>query len=344
MKDSGVHRFCKLLMVFALCGLLAGIARADTLHLTDGTTVSGEVATMDDKGVVVKQADGTFTDHIPWNKLTQEDLRTFEQNPKAAAFVEPWIELTQADKAERTKIEVKDFPHPQRPAKGSLIGGLTTSGLGVFMLLVLYGANIYAAYEISIFRARPAGVVCGVAAVLPVIGPIIFLSMQPALNQATAKPVEEWQPPTEEYAEAAAAAPGAAAPAQAAGTRPASRPAAPGETPAEAEAPLETYATEPAAPAGPALPPTKTFLRGQYTFNRRFFETQMPSFFGVARAGADKDMVLYIRAARGAYVGQRIPRIAANELHLQVQKQNASEEVVIPFVEIQEVQLKHKDA
>jgi len=40
----------------------------------------------------------------------------------------------------------------------------------------------------------------------------------------------------------------------------------------------------------------------------------------------------------------RITRIAANELHLQVQKGHASEEVMIPFIEIQEVRLKHKDA
>ena len=44
-------------------------------------------------------------------------------------------------------------------------------------MLLLYAANIYAGYEISIFRARPPALVCGVSAVLPLIGPIIFLSM-----------------------------------------------------------------------------------------------------------------------------------------------------------------------
>jgi hypothetical protein len=43
-------------------------------------------------------------------------------------------------------------------------------------------------------------------------------------------------------------------------------------------------------------------------------------------------------------VGQRISRIAANDIHLTVQKGPVSEEVMVPFTEIQEIQLKHKDA
>jgi len=83
--------------------------------------------------------------------------------------------------------------------------------------------------------------------------------------------------------------------------------------------------------------------RGQFTFNRRFFETKFPGFFAVVRRDADKDMVLVIKAARGLFVGQRITRIAANDLHLQVTKGHASEEVMIPFVEMQEIRLQHKD-
>jgi hypothetical protein len=55
-------------------------------------------------------------------------------------------------------------------------------------------------------------------------------------------------------------------------------------------------------------------------------------------------MVLVIKSARGHYIGQRIARIASNDLHLQVQRGPASEEVMIPFAEIQVIQLKHKDA
>jgi hypothetical protein len=64
----------------------------------------------------------------------------------------------------------------------------------------------------------------------------------------------------------------------------------------------------------------------------------------VVRRDADKDLVLVIKSARGEYIGQRISRIAANDMHLQVQRGPATEEVMIPFTEIKEVQIKHKDA
>jgi hypothetical protein len=92
------------------------------------------------------------------------------------------------------------------------------------------------------------------------------------------------------------------------------------------------------------LPPTTKYQRGQFTFNRRFFETKFPGFFGVVRRDADRDMVLVIKSARGEYVGQRISRIAANDFHLQVQRGAATEEIMIPFQDIQEIVLKHKDA
>ncbi len=188
--------------------------------------------------------------------------------------------------------------------------------MGIFILLLLYAANIYAGYEIAIFRAQPTGMVCGTAAVLPFIGPIIFLSMPTKLKHAAAA-VEE--APPDENLETAIAVEQTAASENAA-------------TGGQAAAPAVT------------LPPTRTFPRGQYTFNRRFFETQLPGFFAVMRPEADKEMVLTIKASRGTHTVQRISRISPNELYIQVQKGHASEEIVIPFIEIQEVQLKHKDA
>jgi len=93
-----------------------------------------------------------------------------------------------------------------------------------------------------------------------------------------------------------------------------------------------------------ALPPTQTFPRGQFTFNRRFFETKFPGFFTMVRREADKELVLILKSARGEHAAQRITRVGPNELHIQVQTGHVSEEVMIPFIEIQEVVLKHKDA
>ena len=69
----------------------------------------------------------------------------------------------------------------------------------------------------------------------------------------------------------------------------------------------------------------------------------MPGFFAIVRPEADKDTVLSIKSTRGNYIAQRICRISANELHVQVQKDSASQEIGVPFIEIQEVQLRHKD-
>src|SRR5258708_40265870 len=96
-------------------------------------------------------------------------------------------------------------------------------------------------------------------------------------------------------------------------TQPATRPAAPeavnpmqGDTaPQQHPAGLRLADTAPAptlaqsaatAEAKPTLPATQTFSRGQFTFNRRFIETKFADFFGVVRHGADKDMVLIVKA------------------------------------------------
>ena len=86
------------------------------------------------------------------------------------------------------------------------------------------------------------------------------------------------------------------------------------------------------------------YTRGEFTLNRRFFETKFPGFFRVVPSEAEKELVIVIKAVRGEYVGKRISRISSNEMHVQLQSGNASAEVMIPFVEIQTVQIRHKDA
>jgi len=86
------------------------------------------------------------------------------------------------------------------------------------------------------------------------------------------------------------------------------------------------------------------FARGKFTFNRRFIETKFSGFFGVVRREAEKDLLLTVKAARDEYLVNRISRITGNEMHVEVRKGGASQEVVIPFAEISEMKLKHKDA
>jgi hypothetical protein len=98
------------------------------------------------------------------------------------------------------------------------------------------------------------------------------------------------------------------------------------------------------ANATSSLPSTQVFQRGAFTFNRRFFETKFPGFFGMIRRDSEKEMVLVIKSPRGQFVVQRISRIAANDIHITIQKGAGTEEISIPFADVQEVQLKHKDA
>ncbi len=330
------RRFCLIIAVLILGSFTERVwAAAETFHLVGGESVLGEllVASANDAGVQIKISEGEYK-RVPWANFSQDDLKRISKIPKLAPLVEPFIEITQEEKIKKTEVTIKPWTKLELPPSHSLFGAMFSSGLGVLIILVLYAANIYAGYEISIFRAQPVALVCGVAAILPIIGPIIFLSM-PTKIPARA---ESWEPAP------AAAEPASPTGAPGAGAQPGGLRVA-GAAPAAVEQ-GETGEAQPVAaePAQPALPASTSFKRGQFTFNRRFFETKFPGFFGVVRRDADRDMVLLIKSARGQYIGQRISRIAANDLHLQVEQGGASQEVMIPFQDIQEITLKHKDA
>jgi hypothetical protein len=162
--------------------------------------------------------------------------------------------------------------------------------------------------------------VCGVAAAAPVIGPAVFLAM-PTRRYAAVQETAPAHPPEEvlvaheeDYAES------------------------------DAEAAAGAQEIKHAEPAPPKLPPAITFARGEFTFNRRFFETKMPGFLRLVPGEAEKDMVLLVKSARGDFTGRRITELTQTDLHLQTFKGNATATEVIPFIEIREVQVKHKDA
>ena len=162
-------------------GLLACWLHAETFEVADGQSLSGEAVSFGENGVVIKLDDGSYADRIDWGKLTQDALRKLATNPKAAPFANAYIEPSSEESAAAAKhaeIVIRtDYAKLGQSAKKSFIGALFGSLIGVLCLLLIYGGNIYAAYEVSVFRNRPAALVCGVAAVLPIVGPIIFLCM-----------------------------------------------------------------------------------------------------------------------------------------------------------------------
>jgi hypothetical protein len=320
-----VRKLCCIWVGLCLLGCFAALVHAETFQLNDGRTLSGEVVSFDENGLIVRLPDGKYSEREPWTGFAQADLRKLAENSKITAFVEPFIEITAEERLKRTEVELNPpLQRLQRPPPRSLLGSLFTSSVGVLVLLALYAANLYAAYEVSIFRARPVALVCGVSAVAPLIGPLVFFFMPTAGDQAEAVDA----PPEAPAVIRPFAVPGTHAPAPA----------------REAARGTSVRVAPEAGPATTAIPQTQIFQRGAFTFNRRFFETKFSGFFGVIKRDADKEMVLVIRSARGHFVAQRISRIAANELHVHVQKGSASEEVLIPFSEIQEVQLKHVSA
>jgi hypothetical protein len=310
-------------------GLLASSAGADTFKLLTGETVTGDVmqTTANEQGVRVKTGDGEYKT-VAWASFSQDDLKTLSNNQKLEPFVAPFIEIPPHSKIKRTQPNIKQLPRLERPARQSLLGALSSSALGVLVLLALYAATVFAGYEVAIFRGQTPLLVAGLSAipVLGLVAPIVFLALPGKLKIA---------------AEAAPAAPPAGASPAAAQSEEINPMLVEGVQHPTA---LHMSHAEDADTQKPSMPETLVYQRGEYTFNRRFIETKFAGFFGVVRRDAERDLVLVINSARGLYVGQRISRISANELHLQVQRAHVSEEVMIPFQEIKEIRLQHKDA
>jgi hypothetical protein len=312
-----------------LCGLLAAAA-AGSFPLADGTTVSGDIVSFNDNGIIFRMGDDKYTDRLPWLKFSQDGLKQLAQNPKIDPFVEPFI-VPPVERTPKPEVKVIDMEKTRldRSSPASLFGGLFSSGVGLMVVLLIYAANIYAGYEIARFRARPVAVVMGAAAALPIAGPVIFLSM-PGLRVAVA-PV----------AETPAETPAEGAPVE---NEP-HRFVVPGMKPVEEEIHIVTGSWEAgASPTPPDQPETEIFQRGQFMFNRRFFETKFSGFFGIIRPEADKDKVLQVKTARALFVAERIARIAANEVHFEVLRGGSRQEVMVPFTEIHEIQVKPKNA
>jgi len=158
----------------------------------------------------------------------------------------------------------------------------------------------------------------GVAVVLPILGPIIFLALP-----VRAEPTQA-AAPQPEAAPHTFAVPGPA------------QPVASGIHIVDASWQKDSPAAGQAA--------AQVFQRGQFTFNRRFFETKFAGFFSMIRRESEKNLVLTVKTGRALHVVERISRIATNEMHVEVAKGSAKQEVTVPFAEIVEVQLKPKGA
>ncbi len=308
-----------------ICGFVVATsaAMAGTFPLTDGSKISGSPDSIQDKGVVFQLDGGDLSPRISWDRFTGDALKELMAEAKTEAqreMLRPMIESLPEEVAKRKEISVKPVETPPRPKQATGIFGLFGSPVGWFIMIVLYGANLFAAYEVCIYRRQPLGLVMGLAAIpfLGVVSPIVFGAMK--TQRPPPEPVVV--APTAEEAAAQAEAQAAAI---------------------EEAKVAEAAAQAAAAPSKPVLPEPIVYKRGETSFNRRFFEGKFAGFFRVVPSESEKDLVLAIATARGNFVGRRISKITQTELYLQVTVNNASSEEMIPFTEISEVQVRHKD-
>lgn len=306
----------RVAVLILLLGLGVECAWAQgSFPLLNGEVLSGEPVHFNAQGVIFKRGDNTFTARTSWTNFTEPALKELGKDAKAKPFVDQYLEAAEEEEPDKkaAEITVKPPPRLERPNLKAGIGAVFTSPLSLVLLFLFWAANIYAAYEIALFRNYPWMLVCGITAVVPVIGPVLFLCLPTYIRPAETEEELEGQQHAHEVPIADQVA---------------------------AAATVEAVA----APAAPTGPPHTVFKRGQTTFNRRFFETKLANFLRVTPTEAEKDMVVYIKSARGEHTGSRIVRITPNELYLLVFKAGASQEVMIPFTEIAEVHVKHKDA
>jgi len=106
-----------------------------------------------------------YSDWIPWSNFSQADLADLAKNPKIAPLVEPFIEVPEVERVKKTDVVIKEVPRLERPPPRSLLGAYIGSSVGLASLLLLFAANLFAAREIAIFRARSFRLVCAVSAV-----------------------------------------------------------------------------------------------------------------------------------------------------------------------------------
>lgn len=331
MASRDMRRIQNPWLILVLAGQFLALALADDFKLLDDSHIKGTPSSWDENGVVFNLDTGGFSHRVNWGKFDQDSLKLLAQNEKLRQLVDPFIEIPPAARPKPKPIILKEVSRIDRPAGRTTFFSSFASPLGLGMVVLLYLANLFAAYEIGRYRNRPVSAVCAVSALLPFLGPLIFLA-SPTLGHEAA-------PETEGQVADAAAIPGVPAAGSPGGAT--SRKVGVGIPAAPTGGGLRVATAEAKPEAGKGG--RKIFKRGDYTFNRRFLETQFSGFFRIVPLETEKDLVLVINTPKQEYVGRRISRISSNELFLQLQQGGGTKEVRVLFGEIAQITVRHKD-
>jgi hypothetical protein len=303
LLENGVR---KLLLFFVLwLGVVLWVP-AETFSLTDGTTVSGDIVKVDDNGMVLRTAGDSYA-NLQWQQLSQDSLKQLAANPKVRPLVEPFIEPDVKQRAGKEEIQINPVKRMERPENPSLFGGFFHAPLGLLLLLAVYLANLYAAYEVSIIRARPAAQVIGLSAVLPFIGPVIFLIMPIKVEP---EPLEQPVPVSS-------------------------------QAPASFSKPKEEVQVVEASSRGDVRKaPAQVFARGKFTFNKRFLETKFAGYIGEPKGDA-LNHTMSVKCGQGEFSVLRIAQVGATDVIFETVE---SGPVTVSLPDIQEIKLNPKTA
>ncbi|GIT77694.1 MAG: hypothetical protein Ct9H300mP32_0760 [Verrucomicrobiota bacterium] len=321
----------------------AGSAKARQLaegeiSLTNGDILNGEVADVDQNGIVVRVKVGGFSRRANWMQLTQESLKKIkllgETDPKrygvrinrqwvsADQFAEPFIE------PDESEMEKNLLPGPVN----GLVEPEVPSNVQVASKMAAYGSG---------GGHRPAGGHrhrehggrtwrCGVQGIKRAAGSRrLACPADRWPDSFLVKPKVEYEDDDEddEYEYEEAEAPEGATMSDTGGG------AVAGMLP---EAKKMSFAQ--AGPKKAAAKP-QTWTRGDTRFDRSFFQNNFPNYFKVVLGAAEREMVLALKTGKREYVGQRIKRISGTDVHMELLN---GKEQKISFSEIGTVDLRAK--
>lgn len=321
-----MQKIYTILALWLVCCWATPCHAAETYPFTleNGNVTEGRISVMDEESLVITKTNGTFTERIDLVYLSQDTLKYIQQHPEYTKkgyhqYVDPFIELPE-EEIEPPEITVRQPERMERPDGKTTFFSTLTTPIGLLILGAVYLGNLFAAFEIAVFRGRPIPLVCGVSAVLPFIGPILFISMPGIETESTYD---------ESYDDGVAAAPEAA---------PESAPA-PGAPAAKSGLGLAKGVGAGVGGSGGGLAGS-VFTKDDTQFNRSFIETKFSEFFRVVPSPSIKNLVLAFKTVKREFVATRITRISGSDLHLQLQQ--GSKEVSISFGEIVRIEVRNK--
>ncbi|MGB0581827.1 MAG: hypothetical protein ACPGVU_19200 [Limisphaerales bacterium] len=327
--------------------------------------LKGKIFKASGSGILFRLESGGLSSRIGYNNFSEESLKQLiDMDPNVKRFAGPLLgapnsggggsALPIMPPPARTKLDPPAVSEvearPELPEPRGVLGALFGTGPGLILLLLVWGANIWAGYAIGIYRRWPKWMVPTISAVGPIVAPIVFMSMKPKKgSKKDGKAVEddtEAKPAKKKGAAVAkpvakakvvTARPGAAG-AAAGAARPAAGAAA--AAPAQAAAPIAA----PAQPGAPAAAPgleAAAYVKGEVNINKRFIETKFAPFFKLVPDEPYRSAWLCFITTRGEFWAKRIPKITQTDVTVQCPQEGGGQtDQVCQIADIKEIHLR----